>query len=121
MASAPILGGVTLPLPAKYEEAWFQRGTARRMADGSIRWDYISVTMKRKFRISWLNISSANRTTVLSAINTAITGIGVSYTSPEGSSYTVRLTESDLSDWELKTAAANQLNLYSGEIALEEV
>lgn len=88
MATAPVLGGVTMPHPIQYEEIISYYGASQIMANGSLRLELQSSSAKRSFSFAWHGLTTAQRDTVISGLATTATA-SVTLTAPTGSSYTV--------------------------------
>lgn len=91
--SAPQLGGTTLADPSAQPLIREYRGGGRVMANGTVNFDLVASGVKRRWELTWTNISSAARDT----INTALDSLGAStatFIDAEGNTYTVSRDES---------------------------
>lgn len=117
----PVLKGNTLPHPSDYSEPIGYRGAFAEMADGAVFFDAVDSATKRRFILKYQNISSTDRSTII----TAFVAIKDSYTSnnftaPTGTTYTVTRDDSQLEiDW--SAVVSNGALRWSGELRLREV
>jgi len=91
MATAPVLGGNTLPHVTAadgYSETITYRGGMRRHADGSVIVNLVNASAKRKFRLSWPALTDAQKATMITAY-ASVDDSSASFTAPSGSTYTV--------------------------------
>ena len=88
MATAPTLGGTTLPDPSGYRERVGYRGAPSEMADGTLAWDLVNVNAKREFTITWKALTAANKTTLETAFAT-VKSASATFLAPTNVSYTV--------------------------------
>lgn len=92
MATQPVLGGTTLPHPSQFRRRRTYRGGRREMADGSLAVDLVSTTAKHTFDLEWPGLTSAELSTVQTAV-AAIKDTAGAFLSPENVSYTVHLDD----------------------------
>lgn len=119
--AAPTLAGYTLPSPyadGGYQEKVEYRGATVEMADGTQQTDLVQASAKRKWRVEFRIITSAQKSTVESAWD-AIKDASATFTDPNGSSYSV--TRDGDADLEWKWVKAASGFRYSATIALREV
>lgn len=88
MATAPTLGGTTLPYPSGYRERVGYRGGFTELADGTVAVDLVNVNAKREFTVTWRGLTSAQKTTVETAFAT-VKSASATFLSPTNVSYTV--------------------------------
>lgn len=114
-----VLNSYTLADPSEFTVVAGYRGASFRMANGAVKFDTVVAGAKREFLLSWQNISDADKEEIITAYLTA-TGSGVSFTDPEGDSWTVTMAD-DMApiEWRATKAAAGLR--YSGSIRLREV
>lgn len=122
MATTPVLAGYTLPQVAakngfKYSlEYW---GGMQQMADGSVAVDLVNDNVKRRFELTWKNITSAQRDTVVSAFH-AIRKSSANLTAPDGQTATVtRSPQQQSLDWDPEIKGDGSI-LWSGTLRLVE-
>lgn len=63
------LNSNNLPDPQTYKIGRFFRGSSVTMADGTIRFDLVSATAKRRFTLQWVAITDAERTILETAFD----------------------------------------------------
>lgn len=110
-----------LPQPKKdgYIEELWQRGTTRRMASGVLVREVTNSTLFRRFEIEWVALNPTQWGVVNSAVADMDDGSSATFTSPQGTSYTVVLAEGGMPQWRVNTAA-NGTFIYSGTLKLEQ-
>ena len=88
--TTPTLGGQTLPDPRDggYREEAVYRGTGTELADGTISWQLTQATVKRKFTLEFVGITTTQVGNVETAIATVDDG-SATFVSPFNVSYTV--------------------------------
>lgn len=86
--TAPVLDGVTLAHPNKYSCPLEFRGGASEKADGSLQFDLVQSSAKRKFTMEWPALTSTQAGSVETAWGGLDSGTA-SFTAPDGSTYTV--------------------------------
>lgn len=118
--STPTLGGVTLPVPSKYDEENFTKGTVKRMANGALVRDLVQSGAKNRFMLDFDMLTDAQRTSVRSGVATVRDGSSVTFLAPTGTSYTVVLAEGGEPEWEAVPLRGTELR-WRGAIKLEEV
>lgn len=90
MATAPVLGGNTLPHPDDdgFQVTYGYRGASREMADGSVVTDLVQTNGKRKIALTWSMATDAQRVTLQTAFDT-VKNATASFTDPNNATYNV--------------------------------
>lgn len=122
MATTPVLAGYTLPQVAAnrgYNYSVEYWGGMTQMADGSMAIDLVNDSAKRKFELTWKNITTAQKATVESAFN-AIRKASASFTGPDGQTATVtRSAAQAVLKWDTELKGDGTI-LWSGSLTLVE-
>ena len=118
--SAPTLGGQSLQAPQKYKQYAGYRGGTSIMADGSMTTDLVSTSAKLRWEIGWDWLTSAQVTTLKTAVD-AIKNTSGMFVDVDGTSYTVTLDDGFLDvEIEMKKVAGNNQR-FSTTIKLRQV
>lgn len=119
MATAPTLGGTTLPYPSGYRERVGYRGAFSEMADGTVAVDLVNVNAKREFTVTWRAITAANKTTIETAFAT-VKNASATFLAPTNTSYTVT-RHPDQAEIEFEAIKQNSTTLrFNVEMRLRE-
>lgn len=123
IAIAPVLHTTTLPMPFRegQEERVFYKGSVQRMASGALVRDNVSSTPKLRFVLEWRGLTTAERTTVMTALATVADGTSRSFTSARNLTYTVVLAEDGAPEWTVYPARGGSEFRFDGALTLEEV
>ena len=123
MALTPILGGTTLPEPQ--EKSGFvvtreYRGGTRIMASGALSQDLVQSGVKRVFKLTWQNISTADRTTIDDEVDD-LAGTTATFDTATMSETTVTLNDGLTPvEWVASLAGNGDLR-WTGTLELREV
>ena len=105
--SAPTLAGQSLQVPNRYKKLPGYRGGTSIMADGSMTTDLVSTSAKLRWEMGWDWLTSAQVTTLLTAVD-AIKNTSGTLVDLDGTSYTVTLDDGFLElEIEMKKIAGN--------------
>ena len=100
MATAPTLGGTTLPSPSGYRERVGYRGGFTEMADGTLAVDLVNTNAKREFTVTWKGLNDTQKGAVETAFAT-VKSASATFLSPTNVSYTVtRSPDQSEIEWE---------------------
>lgn len=96
-ATAPILGGVTLPNVGKdgCKETLVYLGGATEMASGAYAFDLFSTSQKRRFDLTWVAMTETQVATILSGWAT-VRSASVAFTPPVGAAISAVQREGEL-------------------------
>ena len=118
--SAPVLATYTLPIPNRYKQMFGYRGGTSIMADGSMTTDLVSTSAKLRWEIGWDWLTSAQVTTLKTAVD-AVKNTSGTFVDVDGTSYTVTLDDGFLDvEIEMKKVAGNNQR-FSTMIKLRQV
>ena len=92
---------ITLAHPSEYTERVIYLGARAQLANGTYRTQLVNNTLKRAFYIRWNKLTGAEYNTLRTAFDTVLKN-STSFTSPDGSTFTVVL---DPSQTELEAEA----------------
>lgn len=120
MATQPVLGGTTLPWPDNdgYQENTGYRGAGRIMADGSVVFDVVNTSLKRRFTLTWSTLTASEKATVETAFAT-VRDSSASFTAPTGTVYTVT-RDDQTGDLDMPAKAVNGVFLFQCTLVLRE-
>ena len=82
------LNSLTLPDPTSYKVTRFYREASVAMADGSIRRDQLSTTLKHKWTFAWTAINDTHKVDVQTAYG-YVRDSSTTFTDHDGGSFTV--------------------------------
>lgn len=119
MATAPTLGGTTLPYPSGYRERVGYRGAFSEMADGTVAVDLVNTNAKREFTVVFKGLSGTDKGTVETAFAT-VKSASATFLSPTNVSYTVtRHPDQPEIEWEALKVNSTTLR-FNVELRLRE-
>lgn len=87
-ATTPTLGGASLPMPESQDYEREFRGGHLEMADGSIVKDLVDATVRYRFTLRWVLLTSTEKGTIQTQWD-AIKNTTATYVSIENTSHTV--------------------------------
>lgn len=103
------LNSTNLPDPTTYKESLFYVSAGEEMADGTIRHDKLVAAVKRRFTLQWTALSSAQKSTLITAFDDVSDSTKV-FTDVDGTSYSViRAKDQDELEFEALPTAAGVL------------
>jgi len=115
------LNSNNLPDPQVYKITRFFRSSSTTMADGTIRFDLVSATAKRKFTLQWVAVTDADRTTLEAAFDDLDDG-SQTFTDHLSASFTVtRAEDQDEIEFEHVPTATSGERWSTNTLVLVEV
>lgn len=121
--AAPVLAGNTLAqvsIQKGFKYGVEYKGASQQLADGTTQFDLVSDTAKRTFVLTWKNITTAQKDTIVTAYN-AIRKASGAFTAPDGQTATViRDSQQKRLDWDTEVKGDGTI-LWSGSLTLVEV
>jgi hypothetical protein len=120
-----VVGATTHALPAPmqngYSEEVYNKGSAHRMADGSLARESVSAGLKVRVTYEWSQLTNTQRLAVLAAAADLLDGTSGTLTTPTGATVTVVLAENGLPTWTIRKRLGTSTHFYSGSLKLEQV
>lgn len=118
MASDTKLNNVTLADPTTYTVQGVWLGGAVQLANGNLRRDLVNGSMKRRFSLAWVALSSAQLAAITSAFAAAVAG-DVPFVGPDGTSCNVNAGMTPVLNYETFVVGGGAL-LYRCSLELWE-
>jgi hypothetical protein len=109
------------PMQNGYTEENYHKGTAHRMADGSLVREAVASGRKMRITIEWTQLTGTQRDVVNNAVADMLDGSQATFTPPSGSNLTVVLGEGALPTWTVRKRLGTTTYFYSGKLTLEQV
>lgn len=108
---ATTLNSISIADPYEFNSSLERLGSFRRSANGTVLVDYYSTTPKYKIKLQWRLLTSAERSTLMTQINTCVSGART-LVLPDTRSFTVWLdVESDVTEVVLRDATGYKYNV----------
>ncbi|MFZ1754224.1 MAG: hypothetical protein WBO46_18980 [Caldilineaceae bacterium] len=86
---APTLAGNTLAYPNDYDESREFRGGVVLMADATQHMDLVQAGAKKRFRLTWVALTAAQKSTLQTAFDAMVTSGSATYADMDGTAFTV--------------------------------
>lgn len=113
-----VLNSSNLPQVSGYSQRMEYLGGATVLANGDLRRDLVDSNGKRRWTLTWSALDSSGISTILSAWGAAVAA-DVSFTSPDGTGYTVNAGQNPSMQWEAYKVAGGALR-YRATLELWE-
>lgn len=119
IATTPVLGAATLPMPAEQPYTRYYRGGTNEMADGSIVHDLVDTTARHTFRLRWEYLTATELGTITGAWD-AIKNATASYTSIANTTHTVTQPDGAELDVSPVVAAGGEILYHVSMVLVED-
>jgi len=114
-----VINSVNQPQVSQYSIRIEYLGGSVTLANGGLRRDLVNANGKRRWSLSWSALTATQLGTVLTAHAAAVAG-DVTFTSPDGTGYTVNAGPNPVMSWEAYQVAGGALR-YRASMELWEV